>query len=126
MSKAHLEFAKLGEKEAIHFLKTNGYKIITQNYRTKFGEIDIIAQEKDTLVFIEVKARHTDTFGEPEAAVNKFKQNQISKAAIVFLKKNNLLEKRARFDIIAIRYINQSPKINLIKNAFELNNKYIY
>ena len=126
MPKAHLEFGKLGEKTAVDFLKASGYKIIQQNYKTKVGEIDIIAKEKDTLVFIEVKTRHTDAFGEPQSAVNKFKQNQIAKAALYYLKENALLEKPARFDIIAVHYTNQNPKINLIKNAFDLNSKYTY
>jgi len=126
MSKAHLEFAKFGEEKAVDFLKANGYKIIKQNYKTKFGEIDIIAKEKDTLVFLEVKTRRTDTFGEPETAVDRFKQGQISKTALCYLKENNLLDEKARFDIVAIRYIDQAPQINLIKNAFELDNKYIY
>lgn len=126
MPKAHLEFAKLGEEKAANFLKSSGYKIIAQNYKNRFGEIDIIAREKDTVVFIEVKARHTDTFGEPEAAVGRFKQGQISKTALCYLKENKLLDKKARFDIVAIRYIDQAPKINLIKNAFELDSKYIY
>jgi len=126
MSKANLEFAKFGEEKAVDFLKANGYKIIKQNYKTRFGEIDIIAKEKDTLVFLEVKTRRTDTFGEPEAAVGRFKQGQISKTALCYLKENKLLDKKARFDIVAIRYIDQAPQINLIKNAFELDSKYIY
>jgi putative endonuclease len=126
MPKTHLEFGKLGEETASDFLKASGYKIIVKNYKTKFGEIDIIAKEKDTLVFIEVKTRHTDEFGGPLAAVNKFKQNQISKAALTFLKEKNFLEKRARFDIVSIVYKDATPQINLIKNAFELDNKYIY
>lgn len=126
MSKAHLEFAKLAERKAVDFLKANGYKIIVQNYKNKFGEIDIIAKEKDTLVFVEVKARHTNSFGEPQSAVNKFKQSQISKVALLYLKENALLEKQARFDIVGIHYVNEVPEINLIKNAFELDNKYIY
>ena len=126
MPKAHLEFAKLGEEKAADFLKSSGYKIIAQNYKNRFGEIDIIAREKDTVVFIEVKARHTDTFGGPEAAVGRFKQGKISQAALCYLKENKLLDKKARFDIVAIRYIDQAPKINLIKNAFELDSKYIY
>jgi len=126
MSKADLEFDRLGEQAAVGFLRKNRYKIIAQNYKNKFGEIDIIAEEKDRLVFIEVKTRHSDAFGGPEAAVDKFKQGQISKVALIFLKENNLLNKKARFDIVSITYMNQALKIKLTKDAFELNNKYIY
>jgi putative endonuclease len=126
MSKTHLEFARAGEREAVDFLKAQGYQIIARNYKTKFAEIDIIAKEKDTLAFVEVKARHTDAFGAPEAAVNKFKQGQISKAALLFLKENSLLEAKARFDIVSILYQDAKPQIKLIKNAFELDNRYSY
>jgi putative endonuclease len=126
MSEAHLEFARLGERQAADFLKANGYKIIARNYKTKFGEIDIVAKEKETIVFVEVKARHSDRFGGPEAAINRFKQGQISKAALFFLKDNGLLENKARFDIVSIRYREKLPQINLIRNAFDLDGKYNY
>jgi putative endonuclease len=126
MPKINLEFGRLGEKAAVDFLKNNGYKIIRRNYKNKLGEIDIIAQEKDVLVFIEVKSRRTTTYGLPQEAVHSFKQGQMGKVALYYLKENNLLEKRARFDIISITNINESPQINLIRNAFELQDKYSY
>jgi putative endonuclease len=126
MLRARQEFARSGEQAAVGFLRANGYKIIARNYKNKFGEIDIIAREKDTWVFVEVKARRSESFGPPEAAVDKFKQGQISRAALMFLKENKLLEEKARFDVVSLRYTGQLPRINLIKNAFELDGRYSY
>lgn len=126
MSKENLDLSRRGEDAAVDFLKANGYKIIARNYRTKLGEIDIVAQDKDTYCFIEVKARHSDKFGLPGEAVARFKQRQISKAALLFLKRNRLLDKRARFDVVSLVYSQDSPRIDLIKNAFELDASFIY
>ena len=125
MSKEHLDLGKSGEELAAGLLKQNGYKIIARNYKTKLGEIDIIAEDKDTLCFIEVKTRKSDNFGLPQEAIFKHKQRQISKVAINFLKNNNLLEKKARFDVIAITYLEKdNPRLDLIKDAFELDSRY--
>lgn len=115
-----------GEETAVDFLKNQGYKILTRNYKTKLGEIDIIAYDKDTLAFIEVKTRRSDRFGLPSEAVSRLKQRQISKAAIIFLKQNELLNKKARFDVLSVTYsAKDSPKLDLIKNAFELDGRYV-
>jgi len=116
-----LEFGKEAEKAAVAFLKTQGYKIRECNYRTRFGEIDIIAQDKDVICFVEVKARHSLDLGSPEEAVFPRKQKQISKTAIHYLKMNKLLEQAARFDVLALLYKDNRPQITLIKDAFELS-----
>ncbi len=121
MPQNKLEFGKEAEKAAVDFLKVKGYKILERNYRTKFGEIDIIAQDKDVICFVEVKARHSLNLGSPEEAVFRRKQKQISKAAIHYLKMNKLLEQAARFDVLALLYIDNRPQISLIKDAFELS-----
>lgn len=127
MSKRHLYLGKSGEDIATNFLKENGYKIFIRNYRTKLGEIDIIAKDKDTFCFIEVKTRHSDRFGLPSQAVSRMKQRQISKAALVFLKENRLLDQRARFDVVSIIYSSKdTPQLDLIKNAFELDESFTY
>jgi len=72
------ELGNKGEELAIRFLKKNGYRIIGRNYACKMGEMDIIAKEKDILVFIEVKTRTSATFGPPQLAVNPRKQSQMS------------------------------------------------
>ncbi len=126
MSKQNLYLGKLGEEAAVGLLKDNGYKILQKNYKTKLGEIDIIAKDKDTICFIEVKTRQTDRFGSPCEAISKFKQRQISKAALTFLKEKNILDKKARFDIVSIIYSKEKPKLDLIRDAFELDKDFVY
>lgn len=121
MSRKNLEFGKIAENKAIEFLRTNGYKILKTNYKTKLGEIDIIAKDNDTICFVEVKGRHSLDFGEPSEAVSFKKQRQISKAAISYLRINNLLEFSARFDVLSILFKNNKGEVSLIKNAFDLN-----
>ncbi len=114
------ELGKKGEDLALRFLKKNGYRIIERNYVCKMGEIDIIAREKDTLVFIEVKTRTSTTFGPPQLAVNASKQRQMSKVALNFLKEKKLEDVKARFDVVAILLGPKGEEIELIKDAFDL------
>ena len=120
------QLGKSGEEFAVGLLKQNGYKIIARNYKTKLGEIDIIASDKDTICFIEVKLRSSDRFGTPQEAVLAKKQRQISRASLLYLKDNDLLNKKARFDVVAIIYSKSKPILNLIKNAFDLDEQFIY
>ena len=117
------ELGKKGEEVALRFLKKNGYKIIEKNYVCKMGEMDIIAREKDTLVFVEVKTRTSMVFGPPQLAVNSTKQMQLSKVALYFLKEKRLEEVKARFDVVAVLLRPRGDEIELIKDAFDL--KYI-
>jgi putative endonuclease len=114
------ELGKKGEEVAIRFLKKNGYQVIKRNYVCKMGEIDIIAKEKDTLVFIEVKTRTSTTFGPPQLAVNPKKQSQMSKVALNFLKEKRLEDVKARFDVVAILLGPRGEEIELIRDAFDL------
>ena len=109
-----------GESLAAKVLKKNGYKIIEQNYRSKLGEIDIIARDGGVLAFVEVKARRTDRFGDPKWAVTRQKQRKISMVALDYLKRTGQIEKRARFDVVAIRLLPGQPDVEIIRNAFEL------
>ena len=120
----NLDFGKAAEAAAVKFLEARGYKILRRNYKTKFSEIDIIAKDKDVLCFIEVKARHSDMFGEPSEAVARSKQRQISKAALCYLKENNAFGRLARFDVVTLLYTQDLPVIDLIKDAFELSSNF--
>jgi len=114
---------KLGEKSesiAVSYLKKQGYKIIEQNYRTKLGEIDIIAREKDTIAFIEVKSRKSKNYGSPKWAVTPKKQRKISMVALWYLKATMQSNAKARFDVVSIISSNDNPSIEIVKNAFEL------
>lgn len=114
------EFGKESESLAVRHLKKNGYKILEQNYRNKLGEIDIIAKEKGTLVFVEVKARRTPFFGNPKWAVTFKKQRKISMVALYYLKSTKQTQIKARFDVVALSWAEDNPQIEIIKNAFEL------
>lgn len=114
------ELGKRGEEIALQFLKKKGYRILQKNYVCKLGEIDLIAQEKDTLTFVEVKTRRSTTFGPPQMAVDQKKQEQLSKAALHFLKERRLEEAKARFDVVAILLSPKGAEIELIRNAFDL------
>lgn len=110
-----------GEKVAVAFLKKHGYRIIQQNFRCKFGEIDIIAYHRKTFCFIEVKARTTKAFGLPEQAVTKRKQKQIIRVTQYYLKRNKITDRICcRFDIVAISLDEGKPEVKLIKNAFTI------
>jgi len=114
------ELGKKGEEKALRFLKKRGYRIVEKNYVCKMGEMDIIAREKDTLVFIEVKTRSSTEFGPPQLAVNSAKQRQLSKVALNYLKEKHLEDVKARFDVVAILLEQKREEIELIKDAFDL------
>lgn len=120
MTLGNLAFGKAAEDLAVEYLKTQGYKILERNFKNKFGEIDIIAQQVDVICFVEVKARHSGDFGVPQEAVSICKQRQICRVAVSYLKRYKLLEHSARFDVLAFLYVNNQPKVSLITNAFEL------
>ena len=105
-----------GEVLAKRFLQKHGYKIITTNYSNKQGEIDIIALEKDTIVFIEVKARSNNYFGLAKEAIDEHKKQKIAKVALYYLRNHCKEDVKARFDVIAI----DNDKIELIRNAYSL------
>ncbi len=114
------QFGLESESIAIKHLKRHGYKILEQNYRTKLGEIDIIAKDRESLVFVEVKARKSGRFGNPKWAVTLKKQRKISMVALYYLKVTRQSNAKARFDVVAISSAKESPQIEIIKNAFEL------
>ena len=113
-------YGEKSETLAVWYLKKNGYKILEQNYRTKLGEIDIIAKEKKTLVFVEVKSRRSGRYGNPKWAVTPKKQRKISMVALSYLKATKQTDARARFDVVAITSNQDAPQIEIVKNAFEL------
>jgi putative endonuclease len=120
VTRERLELGKKGENLALKTIRSMGYKDILQNYRCPLGEIDLIARDGDTLVFLEIKTRRTGSTGYAKEAVNARKRHQISKAALAYMKANNCGNIRARFDVVAISLAGPSPKIEVIKNAFDL------
>ncbi len=117
----NLTIGARGEAIAVAYLTGRKYTVVERNFRCKAGEVDIVARDGVTYVFVEVKTRRTTSFGPPQAAVTPFKQRQISKAALVWLANRRLQEASARFDVIAILLReHEVPAIEHIKNAFEL------
>lgn len=110
-----------GEEYTVKFLKKKKYKILERNYRKRYGEIDIIAENKNYIVFVEVKTRHTDSMTSAADAVNRQKQIRIIKTASLYLAENET-EKFCRFDVCEV-YINSDNlklvDINYIEAAFE-------
>ncbi len=119
--KATAPTGRLGEALAAEFLTKQRYAIVELNYRKSYGEVDIIAQDGDTVVFVEVKTRKSTGFGTAFEAVDSRKQRQISRIAQEYLQSHGLLEAPARFDVIAIRLDgdNRATAIDHIKNAFD-------
>ncbi|NLW25153.1 MAG: YraN family protein [Clostridia bacterium] len=113
------ELGNLGENLAMEKLKDMGYKIICRNFTCRLGEIDIIAQDKDILVFIEVRSRKADTYGFPSETVNFRKQQKLRKVAQYYLMINNLENVYCRFDVVSIIW-NKGKRIEIevIKDAF--------
>lgn len=105
-----------GEERAVAYLKTLKYRILERNYRSHFGEIDIIAKDHSHTVFIEVKSRNSTLFGSPHESIVREKKRRIVLTAIDYMQKKHLMDKPVRFDVIAI---NPDSSIELIKNAFD-------
>ncbi len=120
MKNRRQKFGEQGEALAVRRLKKEGYKIIETNYRTRLGEIDIIAKDKDTIVFVEVKTRNSVQFGSPKWAVTPKKQKKISMVALYYLKATDQETAKARFDVVAVISNRDKARIEIIKNAFEL------
>jgi putative endonuclease len=110
-----------GEELAAAHLEASGYRIIERNYRSVFGEIDIVAEEGETLVFVEVKCRRSDAFGPPELAVGREKQKKISRIALHYLSEHRQRHCPARFDVVAVKLLPGGARIELIRNAFDLS-----
>ena len=104
----------LGEQKAVEFLKRRKYKILERNYKNKIGEIDIIAQQKKKMIFVEVKTRSSLQYGNPAEAVNYHKQKKIRQVAECYLQQNKLEDADMRFDVIEVL----DGDVNYIEDAF--------
>ena len=127
MTKEKQELGIAGEEVAFKFLKKKGYRILERNYKTPLGEIDIIAQDRDCLVFVEVKSLSDTSYILPQEMLNKRKQEQIIKVALSYLKAKGLRDTDCRFDCVAVVFsLGKEPEIELIKDAFQSDNRYLY
>lgn len=104
------------EQDALEFLQQAGLELVSKNYSCRFGEIDLILQDQETLVFVEVRYRNSDKFGGAAASVNRQKQQKIIRTAEDYLQKNHRQIPACRIDVVGI---NKNQKIDWIKNAIE-------
>ncbi len=114
-------YRSLGERAAARYLRRLGYKIVGRHQRDHFGELDLVAVDNRTIVFVEVKTRTSHDAGHPAEAVGPEKQQRLTRLALAYLKRHDLLENPARFDVLAITWPEKSrrPTIEHFKNAFE-------
>ena len=104
-----------GEALAAQYLRDRGYEIVAAGFHSRFGEVDLVAQNKKNLVFVEVKYRKSTASGHPLEAVTATKQKAISKTALFYMKKHGLEYMPVRFDVVGL----VDEQATLIKNAFD-------
>jgi putative endonuclease len=119
-SSGRMRTGKKGEDIACAYLKRRGYRIVERNYKCPLGELDIVARDGDAIVFVEVKSRKSEEFGDPQLAVGLEKQKKVSRISLTYLKEKHLYPCNARFDVVAIKMLPDEITIELIQNAFEL------
>jgi putative endonuclease len=112
---------KAGEDLACGELARRGYAVLARRYRSRFGEIDIIARAGRTLVFVEVKARTGTLFGGAAAAVTPLKQRRLARMAEEFLMRQRLVDEPCRFDVVTVDFGAGRPRVEVIPNAFSVS-----
>jgi len=107
-----------GEALAWNFLRKRGYTLLEKNYRTRFGEIDVIARKQGALVFVEVKTRRNASFGFPEEAVDRRKQAKMIQCAQAYLQAKGLEDRPARFDVLSVIWDGKNePQFSLLEDT---------
>jgi putative endonuclease len=119
MSRSRVILGKIGEDLACAELERRGYAILARRYRRRGGELDIIARDGATLVFVEVKSRDGHDFGDAAEAVTRLKQRRIAALARDFIVRHRLPECPCRFDVVAIHLGDGAPAIEVYQNAFD-------
>ena len=109
---------KTGEDLACAELERRGYAILARRYRTRFGEIDIIARDAQTIVFVEVKARHGDDFGGGAAAITRWKQRRIASMALDYLSRHHIGDRPCRFDAVTVDFEDTGARVTVYRDAF--------
>ncbi len=120
MTRARLDLGKEGEDLALKKVEGLGYKCVARNYRCALGELDLVARDGETLVFIEIKTRKGKSLDYAKEAVHARKQRQMSKVALAYMKKNGCEDAKARFDVVVIHQKGLDNEIEVIRNAFDL------
>lgn len=121
MGRERKEIGSLGEKLALEFLKAKGYRVKCKNFRTPFGELDIVATHRGSIVFIEVRTRTTSSLGPPFLSVTRIKQAHIIKNALFYLKRYGRIDSNWRIDVVSVKLDSERALENIehIENAVE-------
>ena len=124
----HLRRGERGEKLASRFLRSRGYKILYRNFKARGGgEIDLVCRDRDSLVFVEVKTRRNADFGRPIDAIGREKQLSLSRGGLAWLRLLDNPDIAFRFDVVEVLLPDEGePRCELIQDAFELSQPYIY
>lgn len=119
--KQNQKTGKAGEESGTEFLIEKGYRILDRNVKTPIGEIDLIAEDRGTLVFVEIKTRRSSRFGAPEEAVGLSKQRRLGRLALWYSARRLKNDQPIRFDVLAVDLFGETPSFRLIQNAFEVS-----
>ncbi len=121
MTKERLDLGRLGEDLALKKIRSLGYMFIARNYRCPLGEVDLVARDGDTLVFIEIKTRKGRSLGYAKESITKRKRRQLSKVALAYMKSHGVVDARSRFDVVAVHIRGGITEIEVVRNAFDLS-----
>jgi putative endonuclease len=122
---AHLRLGQLGEREAKRHLKRKGMKFLTANFRTERGEIDLVFRDKDCLVFVEVKARSSEDWGRPAAAVDRERRQRLTRAGLDYLRRIKYPKMKVRFDIVEVLAKESGVmEVRHLPNSFQMERPY--
>jgi len=119
VTQARVSLGKTGEDLAVAELERRGYEILARRYRNRGGEIDIIARDAETTVFVEVKTREDGEFGDGWEAVRRWKQRRMAGVAVDYAARNGLIDTPCRFDVVSICLGPDGPVIEVYTNAFD-------
>jgi putative endonuclease len=124
----HLRLGTRGEKLACRFLRQHRYKVLYRNFRGRAGgEIDIVCRDGDTLVFVEVKTRTREDYGRPLEAIHRDQQRRIARGGLAWLRLLDNPDILFRFDVVEVVIADgEAPRLELLRNAFQLPEPYIY
>ncbi|MBW2029149.1 MAG: YraN family protein [Deltaproteobacteria bacterium] len=120
MTKERQALGRLGEELALRRVKSLGYQCIERNYRCPLGELDLIARDRDTLVFIEIRTRRGESTSHAKESIDKRKRRTLSKVALYYMKEKDCFGTQSRFDVVVVGIVGGRGEIEIIQNAFDL------
>ena len=119
MTEARQKLGELGEELACGELAARGYAILETRYRTRYGEIDVVAKDGETTVFVEVRMKSSPRFGAAAESVTRSKQRRVVRMAVDYIARHGLENRPVRFDVVAIDVVDEVTRITVIPSAFD-------